>query len=333
MWKETRDEYNPDDLIAEAELELAMSKLRLNNKKNPQKLIKEITSCEVKYGIPVCDSKKIAQLIRLGGKEYGTVITVTQMCKKAEGVTCTSKHIVDKMWKQWQVKGGKERGEENSNDEEEASLAKADDKSKGKKKKGDKEKKKETCTCNYCHEKGHIEANCWQKDPSKMPEQFKKKKEAKAEKAGAAVEEEHLLSAVGMEVEDEVEYEFHNNKPVGFKCLDLNEAFIKAPVVESKSFVQIELGFEEEDVENENEPDDVSQLRPTLQALSSPNMWIGDTGATKHSTKHKQGGINSRPLLSRTRGIYGQAIKPNAEVDLPGVYCDKNGEEKFAVKL
>jgi hypothetical protein len=38
-------------------------------------------------------------------------------------------------------------------------------------------------------------------------------------------------------------------------------------------------------------------------------------------------------LLSRTRGIYGQAVKPNAEVDLPGVYCDKKREEQFAVKL
>ncbi len=29
------EEYNPDDSIAEAELELALSKLQLNNKKNP----------------------------------------------------------------------------------------------------------------------------------------------------------------------------------------------------------------------------------------------------------------------------------------------------------
>ncbi len=81
----------------------------------------------------------MAQLICLGGKEYGTVITVTQMSKKAEGVTCTSKHIVDKMWRQWHMKGGKERGKENSDDKEEASLAKANDKTKGKKKKGDKD--------------------------------------------------------------------------------------------------------------------------------------------------------------------------------------------------
>jgi hypothetical protein len=68
----------------------------------------------------------------------------------------------------------------------------------------------------------------------------------------------------------EVDYEFHSNV----------------------AFVQIELELEEEDVE---EVQGLSQIRPTLQALNSPNMWVGDTGATKHSTKHKQGGINSRP--------------------------------------
>ena len=92
-----QEEYNPDDSIAEAELELALSKLQLNNKKNLCKLIEEIVPCEVKYGIPISNSKKMAQLIHLGGKEYGTVITVAQMCKKNKGVTCTSKHIVDKM--------------------------------------------------------------------------------------------------------------------------------------------------------------------------------------------------------------------------------------------
>jgi hypothetical protein len=37
-----QEEYNTDDSIAETELELAMSKLRLTNKTNPQKLINEI---------------------------------------------------------------------------------------------------------------------------------------------------------------------------------------------------------------------------------------------------------------------------------------------------
>jgi len=45
------------------------------------------------------------------------------MCKKSEKVTCTVKHIVDEMWKLWQIEGGKERGGENAHDEEETSEA------------------------------------------------------------------------------------------------------------------------------------------------------------------------------------------------------------------
>ncbi len=195
-----------------------------------------------------------------------------------------------------------------------------------------KQLKKETHIYNHCQKKGHIEVNCWQKGPLKMPDLYWKNKDAKTEKATAAVEEEHLLSEVDMEVEDKVEYEFHNNAAVRFLCLDMNDPFIKVQVVENNAFVQIELGLEEEDIENKDKLDDVSQIRPMLQTLRSPNMWIGDTGATKHSTKRRQGGITSQPLTSRMRGIYGQSVKPNVEVDHPGIYCNKNGKEQFAVK-
>ena len=96
------------------------------------------------------------------------------------------------------------------------------------------------------------------------------------------------------------------------------------------AFVQVELSLEYKDVE---ETEGLSQIMPTLQALNSPNMWISDTGATRHSTKYKQGGIDSRPSTSRTRGISGQTIKPSMEFDLPGMYCDKNGDDQLAVKL
>ncbi len=90
---------------------------------------------------------------------------VTQMCKKSEKVTFTTKHIVDEMWKQWRVKAGNEKSKENADDEEETTLSTVDKKVKFKgkdclKEKDDKGKKKETCTCNHCGMKGHIEVNC-----------------------------------------------------------------------------------------------------------------------------------------------------------------------------
>ncbi len=172
---ELQGDFNPDDSIAETEPESALSKLKLTNKKNPRKLVEDIALCKVKYGILISNGKKIAQLIRLGGKKYSTVITVMQMCKKSKGVTCTPKHIVDKMWKQWRIEGGKEKGEDK--DEEETTLGKVDDKTKEKAKgsgkpKDGKSKKKETQTCNHCRVKGHIKEKCWKKDSSQMPEKF-----------------------------------------------------------------------------------------------------------------------------------------------------------------
>ena len=53
LWMELQGNFNPDDSITEIELELALSKLNLSNKKNPRKLMEEIALCEVKYGVPI----------------------------------------------------------------------------------------------------------------------------------------------------------------------------------------------------------------------------------------------------------------------------------------
>jgi hypothetical protein len=71
------------------------------------------------------------------------------MCKKSKKVTCTPKHIVDKMLKQLRIEGGKENGDKNVGDNKEATLAKADDKVKENGKsslrgKDNKNKKRET---------------------------------------------------------------------------------------------------------------------------------------------------------------------------------------------
>ncbi len=46
LWLELQSDFNPDDSIAETELELALTKLKLTNKKNPRKLLEEIASCQ-----------------------------------------------------------------------------------------------------------------------------------------------------------------------------------------------------------------------------------------------------------------------------------------------
>ncbi len=119
-----------------------MSKLKLANKKNPRKHLEEIASCKVKYGVPVSDSKKVAQLIRLDRKKYGTVITVTQMCKKSRKLLAPQSKLWTRCGNNEESKAEKIKGEENAGNEEETTLSK---KGKGKdcsKEKDDKGKKK-----------------------------------------------------------------------------------------------------------------------------------------------------------------------------------------------
>jgi len=191
-----------------------------------------------------------------------------------------------------------------------------------------------------------------------MPEKFKGKK---TKKVTAVIEEEHLLFIIDMCDDDvsasictqvdiqevylsstiiSIDYGFGNSKrqedcdddvepPMSVN--ENNDIDVDYEFHNNVAFMKIKLGLEDKDVE-ENEQG-LSLIRPPLQALNSPNIWISNTGATRHSTKYKQGGIDSRPSTSRTRGIYGQAIKPSIEVDCPGMYCDKNDNDQFALKL
>ncbi len=55
-------EYEPDDTMAEMEMEKALSKLTLGKKKNPNNLLDEMSAIECRYKIDLTESKKKAQV-------------------------------------------------------------------------------------------------------------------------------------------------------------------------------------------------------------------------------------------------------------------------------
>jgi hypothetical protein len=65
----------------------------------------------------------------------------------------------------------------------------------------------------------------------------------------------------------------------------------------------------------------------THQALESENVWILDTGATSHITKHKIGGFDHCGMTVKTRGFVGESINPELEMDILVKYIRKNGLE------
>ncbi len=52
LWKEMKDEYNPDDSIAEAELELALSKLKLTKRRTPGRSLKRLHPARLNLEFP-----------------------------------------------------------------------------------------------------------------------------------------------------------------------------------------------------------------------------------------------------------------------------------------
>ena len=72
-------EYEPEDMMAEMEMELALNKLKLGPSKDPNDLLNELAAIECRYLLELTDSKKKAQVMRLGGKVYASVIATTTM--------------------------------------------------------------------------------------------------------------------------------------------------------------------------------------------------------------------------------------------------------------
>ncbi len=72
--------------MAEMELEQALAKIKLGPKNNPRKLLNKHASIKCKYSLELGNSKKKAQVLRLGGSLYLSNIATTNMiyCKKEQ---------------------------------------------------------------------------------------------------------------------------------------------------------------------------------------------------------------------------------------------------------
>jgi len=192
-------EYEPEDMMAEMEMELALQKLKLGPKKDPNSLNDEMASIECRYSIEMTNGKKKAQVMRLGGVTYASVIATTQMIWREKGKELQVTNLLNEMHMQWRLAGGKSKDEKALDDDEELIVPTvATAKNWGEKKKYENPNKDKIC--NHCKKKGHVEASCWEKHPDKIPEKVKAaRNKAKAQKGAttaSVIEEEILLGVV-----------------------------------------------------------------------------------------------------------------------------------------
>ena len=71
----------------------------------------------------------------------------------------------------------------------------------------------------------------------------------------------------------------------------------------------------------------------SLEILKDPEIWICDTGASKHSTFSKVGCSGEHQSETQSQGISGPARKAESKIDLPSIVCDRFGNELTRVTL
>ena len=105
VWAALLKEYKPEDTMAEMEMELALNKLKLGPSKDPNDLLNELAAIECRYSLELTDSKKKAQVMRLGGKVYASVIATTTMIHRSQGKVLTCEALLEEMHTQWRLGG------------------------------------------------------------------------------------------------------------------------------------------------------------------------------------------------------------------------------------
>lgn len=70
-----------------------------------------------------------------------------------------------------------------------------------------------------------------------------------------------------------------------------------------------------------------------MKLLERDDIWIGDTGASNHTSFSNAGSKNERESQMLSKGIMGDEIKPGLEMDLECTHCDKFGNEVMDITL
>ncbi len=185
-------------------------------------------------------------------------------------------------------------------------------------------------------------------DKVKAARRKQAEKKANSTAATEIAEDEIILNMLDLE-----------KRSIELSSFNMNDAFNKIPI--NENIVYLKTMFKESNNEESNDGscDDeksnykrnndppildlslsavanvIADATLTIRAhiLESPDIWIADTGATSHVTKHTEGGRKHRQTNVWTHGFVGETIQPDCEMDIPVTYVDVNGTEKFNIVL
>ena len=352
-----KKKYEPNDKVSRVELRNMLARISMKSSDDPSVLFGQLKRVENKYanaGLTIDEEELIAVVLSAAPKEYQGVLVSEQ---RAQGTGLTIDHLSEAMTQLYrQINGGKG---DLSDDEKEVALGafggmcyrckqrghKANDCPNESKRDGHKNgngrRNGKNLKCNKCGKLGHLARNCW--DDPKNAHRRPKNWRGQGEVNNVNVDQGNNNSTTEMLLCGLVD-DAHEDTELVLNCFD--------HLCKTKSEVESYL-LKGNVCDNISDTSDMDEFKPLFgketietalgqlefparqEILRDPNVWIADTGASTHSTAHKQGIIKTRDATGHDAVTVGNGHVESGGLvgNISGHVCDKHGSMLFEATI
>ena len=297
-------QFKPDDIVSKIELRRMLNQISMTKKEDPSTLFEQLSKIENQFNTAIGKEDAIAIILDAAPAEYQSVLNAEQ---RAKGSNITLQDLADAMDQQWRSMYGKHTTRDLQGDDGNEIALGAINTFRGK--------------CHNCGEEGHKAQECTK--PKKTAGKGFKDKTNKRKRCNHCGKTGHTENNCW-------------NKP---ENASKRPKWYKPPQgTQDQAFAAISCGDCGNDGDSIGELLCMGTTRPTfpnvLKLLQDPCVWIGDTGATRHMTRHNIGLKNQRkPNGSRATMGNGHVEKASVVGNIFGTVCDKHGDQLGPVSM
>lgn len=289
--------FKPADVVSKIELRRALNQISMSRKEDPTTLFEQLSKTENTFTTVIPTVDAIAIVMDAAPSEYQAILTAEQ---RAKGNEITLEDISEAMVQHWRCLYGKRNSKLLVGEDAGPELGMAGIEFKGK--------------CHNCNEYGHKATACPHKKRKYSYDKMKSWN-LKRRKCGNC-------GKLGHEEKD---------------CWNKPENMHKKPKWYNVKGKETGAVAFEAERGNEGSMDELlcmaMQFPAVGKLLEDPCIWIADTGASKHMSRHMQGMTNIRTIGGAI--VMGNKSKEsiNQVADMEGTMCDKEGNQVGEIKL
>ena len=313
VMQKLRKKYKPTDKITEVELANRLNEVKMADDDEPEVLFNALAEINIAFDFKLTEERQMCEVMAKAPKAYTQTLATEETMFEKLGKTMTLDDMQIAMEKFYRVLNA---GQSEDYDIESDELMAMNI---------DKAKAFREALCFNCGKKGHKANVCPNKNSNAGGGKFKGKC--------------NVCGKIGHK-KAQCFYNPQNKskRPAWFKPKENKDGFCKeinAAAIEEDD-ERIELLMTVQDVENNNEIIEKEEAIftgqemciPAVQSIfQDPNIFIGDTGASTHSTMYEEGIVGNQSDLDVAMMGNGEQVQAEKVGNISGTICDKNGTE------